>query len=68
MHSFVQVPLILPIIFVLACIFVVGVSLYSAPVDCGIGLALTVAGIPVYYAAVWWETKPEWVDNAIGKF
>ncbi|KAI8521128.1 hypothetical protein Bbelb_008820 [Branchiostoma belcheri] len=55
-----QVPLILPIIFTLVCAVVVAMSLYSAPVDVGIGLALTLTGVPVYVLAVW-KNKPEWL-------
>lgn len=56
-----KVPIILPFVFIFACMFVVSVSLYSAPLDCGIGLALTLSGIPVYYVGVWWKNKPKWM-------
>ncbi|XP_066304396.1 cystine/glutamate transporter-like isoform X2 [Branchiostoma lanceolatum] len=60
MHRPWKVPLVLPIIFSLVCAVVVAMSLYSAPVDVGIGLALTLTGVPVYCLAVW-NNKPGWL-------
>ncbi|XP_022103433.1 cystine/glutamate transporter-like [Acanthaster planci] len=60
-----KVPIILPIIFIICCLFVVGVSIYSSPVDCGIGAGITLTGIPVYLLFVWWEKKPSWFTNAV---
>ncbi|XP_033626207.1 cystine/glutamate transporter-like [Asterias rubens] len=60
-----KVPIILPIIFIICALFVVGVSIYSSPVDVGIGAAITVAGVPVYFFFVWWENKPVWFTNAM---
>eukprot|EP00057_Strongylocentrotus_purpuratus_P019953 XP_011674427.1 PREDICTED: cystine/glutamate transporter [Strongylocentrotus purpuratus] len=60
-----KVPLAVPIVFVLCALFVVGMSLYSSPVDCGIGLAIMLAGIPVYYLCVRWQNKPDWVNDRL---
>ncbi|XP_077996340.1 cystine/glutamate transporter-like [Glandiceps talaboti] len=53
-----KVPIILPIIFVICAFFMVGCSLYSAPMDCGIGLGIALTGVPVYYLGVKWKNKP----------
>ncbi|XP_022094471.1 cystine/glutamate transporter-like [Acanthaster planci] len=58
-----KVSLIIPILFILSCLYVVIVSLYSAPMDCGIGLAILLTGVPVYYLCIWWEKKPVWLEN-----
>eukprot|EP00057_Strongylocentrotus_purpuratus_P014454 XP_011668928.1 PREDICTED: cystine/glutamate transporter-like [Strongylocentrotus purpuratus] len=60
-----KVPLVIPIIFVCCALFLVGMSVYSSPVDCGIGLAITLLGIPVYYVGVAWKNKPKWFTNAM---
>ncbi|XP_038070441.1 cystine/glutamate transporter-like [Patiria miniata] len=60
-----KVPIILPIIFIICCLFVVVVSIYSSPLDCGIGAAITVTGIPVYLLFVWWDNQPAWFTNAV---
>lgn len=65
MHRPFKVPLIVPIVFVLCAMFVVGMSLYSSPVDCGIGLAIMMAGVPVYYVCIWWKNKPAWFDSGM---
>eukprot|EP00057_Strongylocentrotus_purpuratus_P009014 XP_011663488.1 PREDICTED: cystine/glutamate transporter [Strongylocentrotus purpuratus] len=62
-----KVPVFIPIIFSLCCVFVVGMSLYSSPVDCGIGVAITLSGVPVYFIAVKWRNKPRWVNDNLDK-
>nr|XP_054749832.1 cystine/glutamate transporter-like [Lytechinus pictus] len=62
-----KVPLVIPIIFVFCALFLVGMSIYSSPVDCGIGLAITLLGIPVYYVGVAWKNKPKWFINGMDK-
>ncbi|CAH1246367.1 SLC7A11 [Branchiostoma lanceolatum] len=62
-----DVPLVFPVTFALACAVVVAMSLYSAPVDVGIGLALTLTGVPVYCLAVW-NNKPGWLIKFTGNF
>ena len=65
--AFDQVPIILPIIFIVCGLFIIAVALYSKPVDCGIGAAITVSGIPIYLLFVWWKNKPQWFNTGIGK-
>uniref|UniRef100_A0A8C4RUD4 Cystine/glutamate transporter-like n=1 Tax=Erpetoichthys calabaricus TaxID=27687 RepID=A0A8C4RUD4_ERPCA len=48
----VLVPLLIPAVYTVVCFFIVGMSLYSDPVNTGIGLALTLTGIPVYFLMV----------------
>ncbi|XP_029140749.1 cystine/glutamate transporter-like [Protobothrops mucrosquamatus] len=47
-----KVPLFFPLVFTVACFFIVGTSLYSDPVNTSIGCALTLSGLPVYYLVV----------------
>ncbi|XP_071959575.1 cystine/glutamate transporter-like [Antedon mediterranea] len=63
-----KVNLAVPIIFTCFALFVVAVSLYSAPKDCGIGLAITVAGIPLYFIGVRWTEKPIWFEDGMDNF
>uniref|UniRef100_A0A674K970 Solute carrier family 7 member 11 n=1 Tax=Terrapene triunguis TaxID=2587831 RepID=A0A674K970_9SAUR len=47
-----KVPLFIPLVFTIICFFIVGMSLYSDPVNTGIGCAITLTGLPVYYLVV----------------
>lgn len=42
------------------------VPCYVAPYEVGMGILITVAGIPVYYFGVVWKNKPKIVQDAIG--
>uniref|UniRef100_A0A6J0UDA0 Cystine/glutamate transporter-like n=1 Tax=Pogona vitticeps TaxID=103695 RepID=A0A6J0UDA0_9SAUR len=47
-----KVPIFIPLVFTIACFFIVGTSLYSDPVNTSIGCAVTLSGLPVYYLVV----------------
>ncbi|KAM7378840.1 hypothetical protein PAMP_004435 [Pampus punctatissimus] len=61
------VSLVWPVIYLLFWAFLLIFSLYSEPVVCGIGLAIMMTGVPVYFLGVYWENKPKYFDIAIGK-
>lgn len=62
-----QVPIFIPVVFCIMCFFMVFMSLYSDPVNTGIGFAISLTGIPAYYIFIYFDHKPKWLQRALGK-
>ena len=43
-----------------------GFSLYSEPVVCGVGLVIMLTGVPVYFLGVHWKNKPKCIYSFVG--
>uniref|UniRef100_A0A3B3UWD0 Solute carrier family 7 member 8a n=1 Tax=Poecilia latipinna TaxID=48699 RepID=A0A3B3UWD0_9TELE len=65
MHRPIKISLIWPVIYLLFWAFLLIFSLYSEPVVCGIGLAIMLTGVPVYFLGVYWENKPQCFDTFV---
>ncbi|XP_003460948.2 large neutral amino acids transporter small subunit 1 [Cavia porcellus] len=61
----IKVNLALPVIFTLACLFLIAVSFWKTPVECAIGFTIILSGLPIYFFGVWWKNKPKWLLQAI---
>ncbi|XP_030623562.1 large neutral amino acids transporter small subunit 1 isoform X1 [Chanos chanos] len=61
----IKVNILLPITFVLACMFLIVVSIWKTPKECGIGAGIIATGVPIYYFGVLWQTKPKWLLQVI---
>uniref|UniRef100_T1IJ06 Amino acid permease/ SLC12A domain-containing protein n=1 Tax=Strigamia maritima TaxID=126957 RepID=T1IJ06_STRMM len=64
----IKVNLIFPIIFLIICLFLICTPIVASPRAVGLGILITLSGIPIYLLGVYWESKPEFVTNAISKF
>lgn len=60
--------LALPVFFILACLFLIAVSFWKTPVECGIGFGIILSGLPVYFLGVWWKNKPKWLLQGICEY
>ncbi|KAF0021667.1 hypothetical protein F2P81_026078 [Scophthalmus maximus] len=67
LHRPIKVSLIWPVIYLLFWAFLLIFSLYSEPVVCGIGLAIMLTGVPVYFLGVYWDKKPKCFDAFVDK-
>ncbi|XP_051755284.1 solute carrier family 7 member 8a [Ctenopharyngodon idella] len=66
-HRPIKISLVWPVIYLLFWAFLLIFSLYSEPVVCGIGLAIMLTGIPVYFLGVYWENKPQCFNTFVDK-
>lgn len=57
--------LALPVFFILACLFLIAVSFWKTPVECGIGFTIILTGLPIYFFGVCWKNKPKWLLQGI---
>lgn len=61
----IKVNLIFPVIYLLFWAFLLVFSLWSEPIVCGIGLAIMLTGVPVYFLGVHWQNKPQCFNNFV---
>ncbi|KAG3260901.1 solute carrier family 7 member 8, transcript variant X3 [Ictidomys tridecemlineatus] len=61
----IKINLLFPIIYLLFWAFLLVFSLWSEPVVCGIGLAIMLTGVPVYFLGVYWQHKPQCFNDFI---
>uniref|UniRef100_A0A8C6CM00 Solute carrier family 7 member 8 n=1 Tax=Moschus moschiferus TaxID=68415 RepID=A0A8C6CM00_MOSMO len=61
----IKVNLLFPIVYLLFWAFLLVFSLWSEPVVCGIGLAIMLTGVPVYFLGVYWKHKPRCFNKFI---
>nr|CAD7439800.1 unnamed protein product [Timema bartmani] len=61
----VNVSLWVPIVFIVVCMFLVFVPCYYVPYEVGMGVLITVTGIPAFFLGVVWEKKPSWFIHAL---
>lgn len=64
---FLQVNLLVPVCYLMFWALLLGFSLYSEPVVCGVGLVIMLTGVPVYFLGVHWKEKPKCIYSFIGE-
>ncbi|XP_078688077.1 Y+L amino acid transporter 2-like [Branchiostoma floridae x Branchiostoma belcheri] len=63
-----KTPLIFPILFFLACVFLVVMQFYTNPYNPLIGIALSLTGLPFYFLCVRRTCKPKVLERVYGEF
>ncbi|KAL1238895.1 Large neutral amino acids transporter small subunit [Trichinella spiralis] len=62
----IKLNLLIPIFFMIMCLFLIIFPFFVSPFEVIIGLVITLSGIPVYFIGVYWKSKPKWfTDNWI---
>lgn len=64
----IRVPMIFPIVYLLATLFVTIVPMWATPVETGYGILMIASSIPVYFVFIAWKNKPKWFQKFMGKF
>lgn len=62
-----QVNRLIPVTYLIFWAVLLGFSLYSEPVVCGLGMVIMLTGVPVYFVGVQWKNKPKWIYRLVGK-
>lgn len=62
-----QVNMLIPITYMLFWAVLLGFSLYSEPVVCGLGMVIMLTGVPIYFVGVRWRDKPKWIYRIVGE-
>lgn len=61
----IKVNILLPVVFLIICGFLVCLPFVARPIEVGVGVAITLTGVPVYYLGVYWKSKPKCLTHAI---
>jgi len=62
----IRVSLIWPFLYCLCTVFITIVPMIASPVETGIGIAIILTGVPVYYVFIYWKNKPAMVQKMSG--
>jgi hypothetical protein len=63
-----QVSLWIPVVFLAVCMFLVIVLCYARPFEVGMGVIITLTGLPAFWVGVVWKSKPLWFQHMFCKY
>lgn len=63
----IRVPLVFPIVYLLASLFVTIVPMIASPVETGYGVLMILTAVPVYAVCIAWKSKPKWFRRGMGE-
>ncbi|KAH8294962.1 hypothetical protein KR018_004734 [Drosophila ironensis] len=61
----IRVPMVFPIVYLIATMFVTVVPMYASPVETGYGILMILSSIPVYLVFIAWKNKPIWFQKTM---
>ncbi|XP_021950140.1 Y+L amino acid transporter 2 [Folsomia candida] len=63
-HRPIRMPIYLPIIFLIICIFLIFVPICTSPAsEIGVAVIIVLSGIPVFLVFVYWKNKPKFLQQ-----
>lgn len=62
----IKVNLLVPIVYVIICLFLIVMPCVEAPYEVGMGALITLSGVPAYYFGVYWKNKPQSFQKFMG--
>ncbi|KAG1659855.1 Large neutral amino acids transporter small subunit 2 [Nymphon striatum] len=68
MHRPIKVPLIFPIIYILASIFITICPMIAKPVQTAYGALIIFTSVPVYFIFIYWKNKPKFISRISRNF
>lgn len=63
----IRVNVLVPITYVIICLFLIVLPCVEAPYEVGMGTIITLSGVPAYYFGVYWKDKPQPFKKFMGK-
>lgn len=64
----IKVPMIYPILYLLATAFVTIVPMIASPRETGVGLLMILTSVPVYFIFIAWQSKPKAFQKTMGEY
>ncbi|UYV80515.1 SLC7A6 [Cordylochernes scorpioides] len=64
-HRPIKVYIILPIIFFCVSLFLIFLPFFTNFCETGVGVMLTLSGVPVYFLTIYWQKKPAFYRRAV---
>ncbi|XP_050732254.1 large neutral amino acids transporter small subunit 1-like [Eriocheir sinensis] len=65
LHRPIKVHTALPTLVLIGCVYLVVVPVVREPSSTGVGVLMTLSGVPVYLVGVMWRGKPAWVTELL---
>ncbi|KAL5284307.1 SLC7A6.2 family protein [Megaselia abdita] len=59
----IRVPMVFPIVYLIATLFVTLVPMYASPVETGYGILMILSSVPVYLVFILWKNKPKFFQR-----
>lgn len=64
----IRVPMVYPILYLLATAFVTIVPMIASPKETGVGLLMILTSVPVYFIFIAWRSKPKAFQKTMGEY